>query len=118
MLQELDSGGAVDLGGDQTCPVDLRLAVAELRFQVQFQESVEGVVSQKDQQEEGFNGVGLVFINVIGLLAINQRIEAEVFNVPSLVTPSHDALGGSLLRRSSRHPDPIAGCNGSRFSAV
>ena len=73
--------------------------MAELRFQIQVQKGVEDVVGQEGQQEECFDGVGLVLINVVGLPAIDQFIEAEVFNIPSLMTPSDDALGGRLLGR-------------------
>src|ERR1035437_7449842 len=93
------SGVSIEFSGDQTSPVFLRLAVAQLGFEVQADEGMKNVVGQEHQQQECLDGLGVVFVNVVRFPTIDQFIEAEVLDVPSLMAPSDDALGGRLLGR-------------------
>src|SRR5450759_2650524 len=90
-------GVRVELGGDQTGPVFLRLAVAKLGLEVQADESMKNVVGQERHQQECLDGLGIVFVNVVRFPTIDQCIEAEVLDVPSLMAPSDDARGRRLL---------------------
>ena len=93
------SGVSVEFGGDQTSPVFLRLAVAKLGLEVQADEGMKNVVGQERHQQECLDGPGVVFVNVVRFPTIDQFIEAEVLDVPSLMTPGDDAHGGRLLGR-------------------
>ena len=87
------SGVGVEFGGDQTSPVFLRLGAAQLGFEVQTDESMKDVVGQEDRQQERLDGMGIVFVNVVCFPTIDQFIETEVFDVPSLMAPGDDARG-------------------------
>ena len=60
---------------------------------------MKNVVGKERHQQKCLDGLGIVPVNVIGFPAIDQFIEAEVFNVPSLMAPGDDACGGRLLGR-------------------
>src|ERR1017187_1818880 len=79
------SGVRVELGGDQTSPVFVQLGVAKLGFEVQAEEGMKDVVGQERHQQECLDGLGLVFVNVVGFPTMDQFIEAEVLDVPSLI---------------------------------
>src|SRR5450756_2189735 len=93
------SGLGVELGGDQTSPVLLRFAVAQLGLEVEADEGMKNVVGQEGHQQEYLDGLGVVFVNVVGFPTIDQFIEAEVLDIPSLMAPGDDARGGRLLER-------------------
>src|SRR5450756_831205 len=64
------SGLGVELGGDQTSPVLLRFAVAQLGLEVEADEGMKNVVGQEGHQQECLDGLGVVF--VLSLIHISE----------------------------------------------
>ncbi len=76
----------INCGRHETRPVDLGFAGPELRFEMEGQESVEGVVGQESEQQEALDGVGIVTVDVVRVPAVHQFIEPVVFDIPALVS--------------------------------
>jgi hypothetical protein len=64
-----------------------------LRVLVPADEGVKNVVGQERHRQECLDGLGVVFVNVVSFPTIDQFIEAEVIDVPSLMAPGDDAPG-------------------------
>ena len=67
-------GGAVagshfvqELSRHQTGPENLACVIASRRFQVEGEEGMEEVVGQEGQQQETFDGIGVMAKDVIGM---------------------------------------------------
>ena len=73
-IQRPGSSSTVDFGGERACPVDLRLAVPQLRFHIQAYKSMEEVVGEENQEQERLNGIGFVLIELI-----NQTKRSDFF---------------------------------------
>ena len=76
---------------------------------VETKERMKEDEAEKGRQQEALNGGGIVRIDMIGVPAVDQFIEAMIFDFPSLVSESDAALGGNLPHRQCGSPHPIAG---------
>jgi hypothetical protein len=106
------SGGAVggshflqELSRHQTGPENLACVIASRRFQVEREEGMEEVVGQKGEQQETFDGIGVMAKDVIGMPLLGELLESVVLDIPALVAENHGALGRKLGRRRGGHPD-------------
>ena len=75
----------MNFGRDEMRPELGCLATTDLGLEIECNESVKDVVGQKSKQQEAFDGLGVVAINVVRVPAIDQFIEPVVFDVPSQV---------------------------------
>ena len=78
-------------------------------LEIQSQEGMKDVVSEKGHEQKTLHGLGVMLEDVIGIPVVDQLVKARIFDVPSLVAESDGLLGGNLRGRKRSHPDPIAG---------
>ena len=71
-------------------------ALPEIRLQVEGKEGMKDVVGEEGDEQEAFDGAGVMFENMIGMPLVDQFVEAMVFDVPTLVPETDDPLGGNL----------------------
>jgi len=69
---------------------------------------MEEVVGQKGQQQETFDGIGIMAKNVIGMPLLGELLESVILDIPALVAENNGALGRKLGRGCGSHPDPLA----------
>jgi hypothetical protein len=81
--------------------------LADLGLEIQQEERVKDIAGQEGDQQEAFDGVGIVPVDMVGMPAVDQFVEAMVLDVPSLVTETDSPLGGDGLERKSSRPDPV-----------
>ena len=103
----IDSG--IDLRRHELGPEDPGSALADLRIEVQRKEGLQDIAGQEGDQQEALYGVGLMFIDVVGMPAVDQFVEPMILDIPSLVAQADTSLGGGELDGKCGHPDPIAG---------
>ncbi len=95
-----------ELSCHQTGPENLAFVVASRRFQVEREEGMEEVVGQEGQQQETFDGIGVMAKDVIGMPFMGEL--SVILDIPALVAENNGALGRKLGRRRGGHPDPLA----------
>ena len=83
--------------------------LADLRFEIQHEESVKDIAGQEGEQQEALDGVGVVLIDVVGMPAVDQFVEPMILDIPALVAEADGPPGGDEVDRKRSHPDPIAG---------
>ncbi len=103
----IDSG--IDLRRHELGPEDPGSALADLRFEIQREEGVKDIAGQEGDQQEALDGVGIVLIDVVGMPAVDQFVEAMILDIPSLVAEADGPFGGDKLDGKRGHPDPVAG---------
>ena len=54
------------------------------------------VVSEERDEQEAFDGAGVMFENVIGMPFVDEFVEAIILDVPTLVAETDYALSGNL----------------------
>ena len=59
---------AIQLGGDESRPEDLGFALLRSGLHIQCQKSMKDVVSEERDEQEAFDGAGVMFENVIGAI--------------------------------------------------
>ena len=97
-----------ELSRHQTGPENLAGVIASRRFQVERKEGMEEVVGQKGQQQETFDGIGMMAKDVIGMPLLGELLESVILDIPALVAENNRALGRNLGSRRGGRPDPLA----------
>src|SRR5467141_4125177 len=57
---------------------------------------MEEVVVQEGQQQETFDGIGVMAKDVIGMPFTGELVESVIFDIPALVAENNEALGRKL----------------------
>jgi hypothetical protein len=89
----------MEFGRHEASPEELSCAPASGRIEVQGEECVEEVVSEKGHEQKALNGVRVVLEDVIGVPFVDQLVEAVILDVPALVAETDHAVDGNLGRR-------------------
>ena len=76
---------AIQLGGDESSPEDLGLALSCGWLHIQRKESMKDVVSEEGHEEKTLDGTGVMLEDVIGVPFVDQLVEAIFLDVSSLV---------------------------------
>ena len=76
-------------------------------FECAADPDVEQVVGQKQQKQDGGDGVYVVVVDVVGVPLVDQFVEALVFYVPPPVADSHYGMGVDFLFREAGGPEPF-----------
>src|SRR6266403_6419496 len=69
---------------------------------------MEKVVGQEGQQQETFDGIGVVAKDVIGMPFLCQLVESVILDIPALVAENNGTLGRKLGSGCGGYPDPLA----------
>jgi len=81
--------GGVDavqnLGGHQSGPEGLCSALTDLGFEIQGEECLKDIAGQEGHQQEALDGVGVMFVDVVGMPAVDQFVEPMILDIPALV---------------------------------
>jgi hypothetical protein len=54
---------------------------------------VKNIVGEERDEQEGFDGAGVMFENVIGVPIVDQIVEAMILDIPTLVAETDHPLG-------------------------
>jgi len=65
-----------------------------LGFEVKGNEGLKGVAGKKGDQQETLDGVRFMAVDMVGMPAVDEFVEALILDVPSLMAESDDAFGG------------------------
>ena len=85
------------MGFLDSCPKVFGLAFAKGWLHVEIQKGMKEDEWEKDhEEEEAFDGSGVMLQDMIGVPTLDQLVEAVVFDVPSLVPKSDGTLHGKL----------------------
>ena len=99
----------IDFRGHDFGPKGSGLTLAKRGLHVEIKKSVKENQGQECHEQEAFDGSGVMLQNMIGVPALDQFIEAVVFDVPSLMPKTDNSGHGNLLRWQRGYPYPIAG---------
>ena len=81
--------GGVDavqnLGGHRSGPEGPCSALTDLGFEIQGEECLKDIAGQEGHQQEAFDGVGVMFVDVVGMPAVDQFVEPMILDIPALV---------------------------------
>ena len=94
----IDSG--INFRRHKSGPEELGPALADRRFEIQCEEGVKDIEGEEGCQQEAFDGIGLVLIDMVGMPGIGQFVEAVIFDIPSLVAEGNGLRGGYEMERS------------------
>jgi hypothetical protein len=70
-----------ELSRHQTGPENLAFVVASHRFQVEREEGMEEVIGQEGEQQETFDGIGVMAKDVIGMPLLGELVESVILRI-------------------------------------
>src|SRR5271154_286595 len=87
-------GGVLgESAGHEACPVTVRSAATDGRFQIEKPESMKEVVGEEGDEQKRLDGLGVGFIHMVGVPLVGEFVEPIVLNIPAPM-PEADGLFG------------------------
>src|SRR5437870_3923500 len=79
-----------------------------LGLEIQSQEGMKDVVSEKGHEQKTLHGLGVMFEDAIGIPLVDQLVKARIFDAPWGVAGDGGGLGGNLGGGRRGQPNPWA----------